>query len=148
MTHDDAVRSRDETLALRAGLVALAGGTAVILYWTLYFLGTIESGPAGSSHHAFETAFPPADALLCVAALAAGRALLRGARSGVFFLVVAASMSLYLGILDVSFYGRLGFYVPLNEAGSIELVVNFLAIVGGAFGVRLAWRLWGGGRGE
>ncbi len=148
MTPDDTFRTRNDALARRAGLVALGGGTAVILYWTLYFLGTIETEPAGSTLHAFESAFPPADALLCLAALAAGGALLRGARSGVFFLIVAASMSLYLGVLDVSFYGRLGFYFPLNGAGCIELIVNLLCIVGGAYGVRLAWMLWGGGREE
>jgi hypothetical protein len=148
MTPDDTFRTRSDTLARRAGFVALTGATAMILYWTLYFLGAIESGPAGSSHAAFESAFPPADALLCLAALVAGGALLRGARSGVFFLIVAASMSLYLGVLDVSFYGRLGFYFPLSEAGCIELVVNFLCIIGGAFGVRLAWMLWAGGRWE
>ncbi|TFG61884.1 MAG: hypothetical protein E4H28_08300 [Gemmatimonadales bacterium] len=116
----------------------------MILYWTFFFLGAIESGPPGSSHYAFESAFPPADALLCLAALAAGVTLLRGAHGGVFFLVIASSMSLYLGVLDVSFYGRLGLYFPLNETGSIELVVNLLCIVGGAIGVRLAWLLWDG----
>ena len=145
MTTDSSIRTRTDVLARRAGFVALGGGTAVILYWTFFFLGAIESGPAGSSHLAFESAFPPADALLCVAALAAGTALLRGARGGAFFLAVAASMSLYLGVLDVSFYGRMGLYFPLSEAGFIELIVNLLCIGGGAVGVRLAWMLWDGG---
>jgi hypothetical protein len=119
----------------------------VVAYWTLYFLGFIESGAAGSSHQAFESAFPPADALLCLVAFVAGVALLRGVAIGAFFLTVASSMSLYLGVLDVSFYGRLGLYFPFNEAGAIELFVNVLCIVGGAVGVRLAWLLGSQGRG-
>ncbi len=146
MAADSSNRTRNEVLARRAGYVALGGGTAVILYWTFFFLGAIESGPEGSSHLAFESAFPPADALLCGAALAAGWSLLRGLRPGVFFLLIASAMSLYLGALDVSFYGRLGLYFPLNEAGSIELAVNLLCIVGGAVGVRLAWILWDSGK--
>ena len=67
-------------------------------------------------------AFPLADALLATAAIGGGTALLRGAPAGVFVLALAGAMSLYLGVLDVSFYGRQGLYTPLIGDGGFELV--------------------------
>jgi len=133
-----------ESTRAKAGWVAVGGGTAVIVYWTMFFAGAIESGLPGSVAHEFELAFPGADALLAAAALTAGVALIRGTRSGSFFLVVASAMSLYLGFLDVAFYSRQGLYVPLAGAGGVELLLNVLCIAGGGYGLRAGWSLRGG----
>lgn len=128
-------------LTRRAAWVAIGGGVSVIAYWTLFFSGAIEGTTTGSLLHHFELAFPGADSLLAAAAIGAGVSLLRGGSAGVFLLIVAGAMSLYLGVVDVSFYGRQGLYLPLTGPGGFELVVNAMCILGGGYVLRAGWLL-------
>ncbi len=138
----DSLRQVDDAPWRGSGVVALGGGIAVIAYWTLFFSGAIEGAPPGGLVHEFELAFPVADTLLAATAIAAGVALLRRARQGVFLLAAAGAMSLYLGVLDMSFYTRQGLYWPPSAAGGFEFVVNAICVFGGAFGLRMSWRMW------
>jgi hypothetical protein len=127
-----------------AGIVALTGGALLVLFWVLYFGGIIELGEGGGVISEFEAAFPAADAVLAATLFAAGVGLLRRRAFGAFCLTAAGGATLYLGILDLTFYSRQGLYFPLTATGVVELAVNLLCIVGGAIGLRYGWSLGGG----
>jgi hypothetical protein len=124
------------------GWVTLAGGLLTALFWLLYLSNAADLGQHHPLFHEFELAFPVADGVLAVLLFAASYCLLTGRPSGPFCLVAAASMSLYLGILDLTFYGRQGLYFPLTGSGLIALAINALCIGGGTLGLRLGWQLW------
>lgn len=136
-------RERSLRIARRLGWVTLGGGFLIALYWVAYFSAFGAVVQEDDLSRAFESAFPIADAVLGTLLFAASRALFTGRRSGPFLLVMAASMCLYLGIVDVTFYYRLGLYSTLTAAGLIELGINALCIGGGATGLRFGWMLWG-----
>lgn len=136
-------RERSWRTARRLAWATLGGGLLVAAYWAIYFSDLGAAIREDDLARAFESAFPLADAVLATLLLAASRALFTGRRSGPFLLVMAASMCLYLGMVDVTFYYRAGLYSTLSAAGLIELGVNALCIGGGAAGLRFGWTLWG-----
>jgi NO-binding membrane sensor protein with MHYT domain len=126
----------------QAGWVVLGGGVAVLAFWALFFTGVVDAGPEAGVLHEFEMAFPVADAAFTLMLFAAAITLFRGRPAGTFYLVAAGAMSLYLGILDLTFYGRQGLYYPFSGSGLFELVVNAACVGGGAYALRRGWRLW------
>ena len=124
-----------------AALIAFIGSGLLILFWTLYFTGLIAFGQADPILAEFEAAFPIADAMLAAVLVTAGIGLWRGRRFGRFCLTAGSAMTLYLAILDFTFYSRQGLYAPLKTDGAVELVVNLLCLVGGLAGLALGWRL-------
>ena len=126
------------------GWAALAGGVLMLLFWLLYFTEGLSFGQDDRLLSAFESAFPVVDAVLAIILATAGVCLLRGKPAGTFCLVVAAAMSLYLGILDMTFYARQGFLYPLGDEGSMALALSSLCIGGGVVGLRFGWKLWRG----
>ena len=122
--------------------VTLASGVVVVLFWAFYFTGTATLGQGHPVKRIFEAAFPAADAVLATALVVTGVLLLLRRASAAFTLVIAASMSLYLGVLDATFYLRHGFYTPLMPDAATEIAVNLLCVGGGIAGLRLGWRLW------
>lgn len=123
------------------GWIMLAGGALMILFWTLYLSGAMDLGQHDPVIAAFESAFILADTALGIFLCAAGWSLLRGGSRGPFLMVVAASMSLYLGLLDLAFYGQAGLYGSLTVASAFEMSLNALCIVGGALCLRYGSRL-------
>ena len=136
-----AVPMRIEKQPVLAG-VTLASGVLVVLFWAFYFTETATLGQGHPVKRIFEAAFPAADAVLAAALVATGVLLLLRRASAVFTLVIAASMSLYLGVLDATFYLRHGFYTPLTSDALTEIAINLLCVGGGILGLRLGWRLW------
>jgi len=136
-----AVPMRIEKQPVLAG-VTLASGVLVVLFWAFYFTETATLGQGHPVKRIFEAAFPAADAVLAAALVATGVLLLLRRSSAVFTLVIAASMSLYLGVLDATFYLRHGFYTPLTSDALTEIAINLLCVGGGILGLRLGWRLW------
>ena len=51
-------------------------------------------------------------------------------------------MTLYLGLLDATFYGRAGAFYPLTTNGAVELAIVLACIGGGLYGLRAAWMIW------
>ena len=99
---------RDRPLAVMAFL----GSALLAAFWALYLAGAITLGEPGSAVAAFESAFPAADAL---AAGLPGRrrgGALAGPPAGRMVMTAGASMVLYLGVLDLTFYSRQGFFRP------------------------------------
>jgi hypothetical protein len=133
-----------ERLEPRAVLAwtTLVAGALVLLFWALYFTEAATLGQQDPLRANFEAAFPLADLVFTGALIATGVLFLKRHESAPFFLVAAASMSLYLGVLDATFYARHGLYLPLNSDSATEIVINALCIGGGAFGLKAGWQLW------
>jgi hypothetical protein len=120
--------------------IAFVGSGLLILFWVLYFSGVLAFADEEPVMSEFEAAFPVADAALAVILLVAGIGLWQGRRYGRFCLTAGASMTLYLGILDFTFYSRQGLYAPLTSDGATELIVNLICIAGGIVGLVFGWR--------
>lgn len=123
--------------------IAFTGSGLLVLFWVLYFSGVLAFGEENTMMTEFEAAFPIADAALATILFNAGLGLWRGKRFGGFCLTAGAAMTLYLGILDFTFYSRQGLYAPLTSDGAVELVVNLLCAVGGLIGLGFGWKLQG-----
>jgi len=119
----------------------LAGGALMLLFWTLYLTGAMDLGQGDPLIAAFEAAFLLADTALGLFLCAAGWTLLRGDPRGLYLMIVAAAMSLYLGLLDLAFYVRVGLYASISGAAVFEMILNTICIVGGAVCLRYGWTL-------
>ncbi len=122
------------------GWATLVGGLFVLLFWTLFFTGAAELGQDHPIIAEFEAAFPLADAFFAVTLFAAAYALFKGKTAGAFLLAAAGSVSLYLGLLDATFYARQGHYSPITGTALVELAVNAFCVVGGALALWFGWR--------
>ncbi len=132
-----------------AACLTLAGGALILIFWMLFLARVII--PDENQHAAaaqFEAAFPFADALLGTMLVLSGVGLLRKKTYGAFALVAAAGMTLYLGILDLTFYGRAGMYLPLTFSSVFLLFINGFCILGGALGLWFGWVIWQDGKGK
>jgi len=127
-----------------AAAATLFGGACVAAFWVVYFTSSTPLGHRDPAVTAFEGAFLVADAVFAGLLISAGVELLRRRPAGAFLLAAAAGMSLYLALLDVTFYARQGLYVTGTPDAAMELVVNALCLGGGLLGLRWAWRLWRG----
>ncbi len=142
MTIGSQYLTRSSRLEPRVALawITLVAGALVILFWVAYFSDTAALGQGDPLKAAFEAAFPLADLVFAGMLIATGVLFLLRRQSAVFFLVAAASMSLYLGLLDVTFYARHGLYALTPDAIT-ELAINVLCIGGGVLGLRAAWQI-------
>jgi hypothetical protein len=129
-----------------AGWSTMFGGLCVLTFWILYFASEATLGHDNSGVARFEAAFLVADVLFAGMLLTSGFGLLRRKACGGFCLVAAASMSVYLALLDLTFYSREGLYFPLSSSALLELIVNGLCLVGGVLGLRWGWLIWQQGR--
>ncbi len=123
------------------GCVMLAGGALMLLFWTLYLTGAMDLGQHDPVIAAFESAFVLADTALGIFLCAAGWTLLRRDPRGPYLMVIASAMSLYLGLLDLAFYARMGLFESLTGAAAFELSLNAICIVGGILCLRLGWNM-------
>jgi len=108
----------------------------MLAYWLLYFTRALPVAPSDGPTGALEPAFVGADTVLTLTLVAAGRTLLSRRPAGPFLLVAAASMCLYLGVLDLTTQARHGVVAPL------PWVTAALCVAGGAIGIRFGWTLW------
>jgi hypothetical protein len=114
----------------------------MVLFWTLYLSGSADLGQDDPLVSAFEAAFVLADTALGLSLVAAGWFLLRRDPRGTYLMVIAAAMALYLGLLDLAFYARIGLYDTVTGPAAFELALNALCIVGGFVCLRIGWKLW------
>lgn len=140
-THYLTHRERLEPRAVLAW-TTLVAGALVLLFWALYFTEAATLGQQDPLTATFEAAFPLADLVFAGALIATGVLFLKRHESAPFFLVIAAAQSLYLGILDSTFYARHGLYLPLTADSLTEIAINALCVGGGVFGLKAGWRIW------
>ncbi len=123
--------------------ILFGGGLLMILFWILYFSELVVSAEdANPLQSAFESAFPIADGVVCIVLIVAGVFMLKQRPLGTFSLVAAASMVLYLGLLDATFNAVQGFYGPLTLATAMKFVINGGCIIGGSLGLFSGWKRW------
>jgi len=126
--------SRDRALQDRTlAVVALLGSALLAAFWALYLAGVIVLGEPGSAVAEFEAAFPFADALAAVLLVGAGIALWQGRPAGRPAMITSASMVVYLGVLDLTFYSRQGFFTRPGGEGALELALIAACLGGGTF---------------
>jgi hypothetical protein len=125
--------------------VLLFGGVLMLAYWGLYLTGLADLGQSDPVIAGFEAAFLLADILLGTLLFLAGWMLLRRRPGGPYLMVVAAAMSLYLGLLDLVFYSRRGLFDSIGGAGAFELVLIGTCLIGGSACLGIGWKLWSGG---
>lgn len=142
LTHGTLTHRTQLDLRLVLAAATLAAGALVLAFWAVYLTEAATLGQQNPLKATFEAAFPFADLVFAAALIAAGVLLLKRHAGAPFFLVVAASQSLYLGILDVTFYARHGLYTPLTPDAATEIAINLLCIGGGVAGLKAGWRLW------
>ena len=126
------------------GMVMLGGGALMLTYWTLYLTGTVDLGQSDPVVAGFESSFLLADTLLGILLLAAGGSLLGRRRSGPYLMTVAASMSVYLGLLDLVFYARRGLFSSFSATDAFELSLIAVCVLGGGICLVYGWKLFGG----
>jgi len=125
------------------GLSEMLFAAGIILFWTFFFV----AGPADipdprfqEIYLAFETSFPAADGLLALLLFCGGIGLWRKALAGWFFSLMAGSMLIFLGMLDVTFNIRQGIYRLAPGDTVLNLSLNGLCLAGGLFLVWSAWK--------
>jgi hypothetical protein len=123
-------------------LATAIGGTLVVSFWVLYFTANEALGLVEQSVVRFEESFLVADAVFAAVLFATALALRRRRAVGPFLLAVAGSMSLYLGLLDGTFYLRNGLLFPLTGSSTVELIIISLCVGGGLYALRGAWGMW------
>jgi hypothetical protein len=123
-------------------LATALGGAFVVSFWVLYFTANDALGLVEPSVVRFEESFLVADAVFAVVLFATALSLRRRRSVGPFLLAVAGSMSLYLGLLDATFYLRNGLLFPLTGSSAVELTIISLCVGGGLYALRGAWGMW------
>jgi hypothetical protein len=121
-------------------LLAFLGGALLAGFWILYFAGQVVMGEPGSAAARYEDAFPLADGLIALLLLGAGVRLWTGRAGGRFAMTAAASMVLYLGVLDLTFYSRQGFAAGADGPSAFELALGLTCLTGGALALARCWR--------
>jgi hypothetical protein len=118
------------------------GGAFVVSFWVLYFTANESLGLVEPSVVRFEESFLVADTVFAVVLFGTSLALKFRRSVGPFLLAIAGSMSLYLGLLDATFYARNDLLFPLTGSSSVELVIISLCIGGGLYALHGAWSMW------
>ena len=125
------------------GFLSLFGGAVNLIFWILYFAGDLDFGIGNECMvQRFESAFPFADGLLAVLLLIAGVGLMRKKPFGTYSLAAGSSISVYLGILDITFYVNGGLYTPWTVSSVFEAFINIFCVGGGLLASFFAWRFW------
>ena len=119
-----------------------AGGIALVVFWTLYLLANDRIGLVEPQYIPFEGSFVFADLLLTVMLFISVRALRHRTTEAPLYVAMAASMTLYLGILDGTFYARSGLLFSVTINGIVELSIVTACMVGGSYAMREAWVMW------
>ncbi len=123
-------------------IATAAGGACVAAFWIMYFVANETLGLVEPAYASFEESFIVADSLFAALLFASSLSLHRRRAAGPFLLAMAASMSLYLGLLDATFYAQNGLFLPVTGAALFELLINVLCVGGGLYGLRAAWFMW------
>jgi hypothetical protein len=123
-------------------LATAIGGAFVVTFWLLYFTANDALQLVEPSVARFEESFLVPDAVFVVVLFATSFSLWRRRSVGPFLLAIAGSMSLYLGLLDATFYARNGLLFPLTGSSAVELFIISLCVGGGLYALYAAWGMW------
>jgi len=91
-------------------ILELLTGVGLILFWILFFTGSMAPKNPPKGYLEYEHSFPLPDGLLAVLRLVAGILLLLNVNLGNTLSLVAAGALIFLGVLDFSFNIQNGIY--------------------------------------
>jgi hypothetical protein len=101
---------------------------ATVAYWIVFFTSGAVQVRTDAVYIEFEKAFPLADGWMALCALLGAIGLLRGRDWGFLFGLLAASSSIYLGLMDVTFNLNEGIYRIGGADTGIEIAINLLTL--------------------
>jgi hypothetical protein len=124
--------------AVAALLAATALGT--IAFWLLYATTDLLVTSDTPIFRAWERSFPVADAWMALSAAVAATLLWRGARSGWAAALVFGGASVFLGLIDATFFLENDLYRPLRADAVLEIGLQTWCLGFGAFVLATAAR--------
>jgi len=118
--------------------VLLFAAVTIPIYWISFFSG---SGRVTEErcYLIFEYAFPAADAWMAITAFLGFVGLLSRKSWGALFALLAASASIFLGLMDVLFDLEYGVYWMASPDVATEIAINILTLV---LGPVVIWYVW------
>jgi uncharacterized membrane protein (DUF2068 family) len=122
-----------------AGYLALVA-VATLLYWLDYFTSGGLHVRDDAVYHAFESAFPLADAWMAACSLLGAAGLWQRRSWGLLFGLLAASSQIFLGLLDVLFNLNEGNYAIASAAMTVEILINVGLLACGPLLIAYLWR--------
>jgi hypothetical protein len=109
-------------------------------YWIVFFTSGDVQVRTDAVYIEFEKAFPAADGWMALCALLGAIGLWRGREWGLLFGLLAASSSIYLGLMDVTFNLNEGIYLIGGAETALEIAINLLTIGLGPVIIIYLWR--------
>lgn len=133
------MKSRSEGLGWIIALLCFAF-VATLAYWIVFFTSGDVQVRADDVYIAFEKAFPPADAWMAFCALLGAIGLWRGRSWGFLFALLAASSSIFLGLMDLTFNLNQGIYAIGGAETLIEILINLTTLLLGPVIIIYLWK--------
>jgi len=113
---------------------------ATLAYWIVFFTSGDVQVRTDDVYIAFEKAFPPADAWMALCALLGAIGLWRGRSWGFLFALLAASSSIFLGLMDMTFNLNQGIYAIGGAETLIEILINLATLLLGPVIIIYLWK--------
>ncbi len=116
---------------------------AASLYWALWYGGgrALIANQASDTYVAFQNAFLLADCWLVGVCALGAWAILARRPTWSLWVMLGASSSVFLGLMDVCFNFENGIYASARgPALALEVLLNALALGFGVWGAQLGWR--------
>jgi len=133
------MRPKPKGIGWIIGLLFFAS-LATVAYWLVFFTTGDVQARSDPIYLAFEKSFPLADGWMALCALVGGFGLWRRRDWGFLFGLLAASSSIFLGLMDVLFNLNEGNYTLGGEEMAIEIAINLLTIGIGPVMIVYLWR--------
>jgi len=133
------MRPKPKGIGWIIGLLFFAS-LATVAYWLVFFTTGDVQARSDPIYLAFEKSFPLADGWMALCALVGGVGLWRRRDWGFLFGLLAASSSIFLGLMDVLFNLNEGNYTLGGEEMAIEIAINLLTIGIGPVVIVYLWR--------
>jgi uncharacterized membrane protein (DUF2068 family) len=113
---------------------------ATLAYWIVFYTSGDVQVRNDAVYIAFEKSFPLADAWMALCALLGAIGLWRGRSWGFLFALLAASSSIFLGLMDVTFDLNEGIYAIGGSQTLIEILINLATLLLGPVVIIYVWK--------
>ncbi|GAB4187610.1 MAG: hypothetical protein Kow00108_24530 [Calditrichia bacterium] len=137
-------KPREVNIAIFIGWYAVI---AISMYWILWFLAPDQVriispvDPYYPHYVEFEHTFILADTWIVIAALVGIIGLTKLKPFGFLFLNLAASSTIFLGLMDLAYSLQRGFFSQLNETSLVELFNVSSCLILGPAAIILLWKV-------
>ena len=119
--------------------VLLLGFVFLVAFWVTFYTSGDVRVTSDESYLAFEKSFLLADAWLAVCCLFGATGLWIRREYGFLFGLLAASSSLFLGLMDVCFNLNAGIYFLDGWQVWLQVLINIYSLGGGVFVAVVLW---------